>query len=249
MFSKTFNPFFLMVALFLVACASSPSAAGFIAGEATANPALVATAQADQYMRDAAATLDTRELTQQAVAFEIQGTAQASIATAQSQQTRDAFNLALTADSATVQAQETTSAATVQAEQTAVAATAHAVGTATTRAKQDAEATRTAISVATADAVKATRQAFEIQQAQAEARREQFTTIATSIFLGLAGIAAAVLLVLFFWKVIPVLIYRLGLVRYGQHGNPLLLTDKNGRTIITDPMRMHQAAITISEEG
>ncbi|MCP4422801.1 MAG: hypothetical protein GY805_39835, partial [Chloroflexi bacterium] len=119
----------------------------------------------------------------------------------------------------------------------------------TTQAKRDAEATYTAISVATANSVKATRQTFEIQQAQAEARREQITTIATSIFLGIAGIAAAVLLVLFFWKVIPVLINRLGLVRYGQHGNPLLLTDKNGRTIITDPMRMHQAAITISEEG
>ena len=230
-------------------CLSSPSAAGFVAGEATANPALVATAQADQYMRDAAATLDVRELTQQAVALEIQSTAQSSLATAQSQQTRDALNLALTADSATVQAQETFSAATAQAQETAVAATAFAAETATTQAKRDAEATSTAVALATADSVNATRQAFEMQQVQAEARREQITTIVVSIILGLIGIAVATLIVLFFWKVIPVMVNRLGLIRYGQHGNPLFLTDKNGRTIITDPMRMHQAAITISGEG
>ncbi|MCP4995920.1 MAG: hypothetical protein GY934_19405, partial [Gammaproteobacteria bacterium] len=152
-------------------------------------------------------------------------------------------------DSATVQAQETFSAATVQVQETAVAATAHAESTATTQAKRDTEATSTAVAVSTADSVKATRQAFEIQQVQAEARREQITTIAVSIILSVVGIAIAVLLGLFFWKVIPVLVNRLGLIRYGQHGNPLFLTDKNGRTIITDPMRMHQAAITISEEG
>lgn len=239
----------IVVFSFLNACTSAPSAAGFIAGEATADPALVATAQADQYMRDAAATLSARELTQQTVALEIQGTAQASQATAQSQQTRDALNLALTADSATVQAQETASAATAQAQQTAVAATAYAAGTATTQARLDSEATSTAISMATADAVQATRQAFEIQQAQAEARREQITTIATSIFLGTIGIAAAALLVLFFWKVIPVLVNRLGLVHYGQHDNPLLLTAQNGRITLTDPLRMYQAAITIDEDG
>lgn len=229
---------FGLTVFIFTACVSSPSAAEFVAGEATANPALVATAQADQYMRDAAATLDARELTQQAVAFEIQSTAQANMATAQSQQTRDALNLSLTADSATVQAQETSSAATAQAQETA-----------TTQARWDAEATSTAVAIATADSVNATKQAFEMEQAQAEARREQITTIVVSIILGLAAIAVATLIGLFFWKVIPVLVNRLGLIRYGQHGNPLLLTDKSGRTIITDPMRMHQAAITISEEG
>ena len=108
-----------VLTLLLVACTASPSAAGFVSGEATADPALIATAQADQYLRDAAATLDARNLTQQAVAFEIQLTAQANTATAQAQQTRNALNFALTADSATVQAQETLMVATQQAQATA----------------------------------------------------------------------------------------------------------------------------------
>lgn len=87
---KTLIPGLMLLSL-LTACNNVPSAAGVVAGEATANPALVATAQADQYMRDAAATLDARQLTQSAVAFQIQSTAEARAATAQAQQTRDAL--------------------------------------------------------------------------------------------------------------------------------------------------------------
>ena len=166
---------------------SPPSAAEFVAGEATANPALVATVQADQYMRDAAATLGARDLTQQAVAFEIQSTAQSNMATAQSHQTRDALNFALTSDSATVQAQETFTAATVQAQ-----------ATATTQARQDTAATSTAVAIATADSLSATKQAFEMQQAQAKAKQQQITTIVISIILSLITIAVATLIALFF---------------------------------------------------
>ena len=201
-----------VLALLLVACTAAPSAAGFVSGEATADPALIATAQADQYLRDAAATLDARNLTQQAVAFEIQLTAQANTATAQAQQTRNALNFALTADSATVQAQETFMAATQQAQATAVAATERAQATNTTQAQQARAATSTAVAVATRDTLQATRHAAELEQALAAARREQIVTMATTIILGLVSIAVAVLLILFFWKVIPILVKRLGLV-------------------------------------
>ena len=238
-----------VLTILLVACAAAPSAAGFVSGEATADPALIATAQADQYLRDAAATLDARNLTQQAVAFEIQLTAQANTATAQAQQTSNALNLALTADSATVQAQETFMAATQLAQATAVAATERAQATTTTQAQQARAATGTAAAVATLDTIQATRQAAELEQALAAARREQITTIATTILLGLVSIAAAALLILFFWKIIPILVNRLGLVRYGQHGNLLLLSSQNGRTTLTDPLRMHQASLTIDDQG
>ena len=228
----------LLLLVILTGCLQSPSAAGIIVGEATANPVLIATAQADQYMRDAAATLDTRNLTQQAVAFEIQETSLAHNATAQAQQTRDALSLALTADSATYQAQETVAAATARAN-----------ASSTIQAKQDAAATSTAVSLATINAINATRQAIELEQVQAEARQAQMTTIAISILMILGITLVVILSGLFLWKIIPVLVNRIGLIRYGQHGNPLLLTSQNGRTVITDPMKMHQAAITVDENG
>lgn len=224
--------------IFVVACTSSPSAASFVAGGATANPILVATAQADQYMRDAAATFDARQLTQQAIALDIQSTAQASTATTQSQKTREALSLALTADSATVQALQTSSVATVQAQQTS-----------TIQARQDLATTSTAVFAATANSAQVTRQAFELEQAQAKARREQVTTIVATVFLGVITVVVVSLGVLFCLKIIPVIVDRIGLIRYGQHGNPLLITAKGGQTIITDPMRMHQAAIVISQAG
>ena len=235
--------------LLLVACMTPSTAASFVSGEATANPALIATAQADQYLRDAAATLDARNLTQQAVAFEIQLTAQANTATAQAQQTQNALNLALTADSATVQAQETLMAATQQAQETAVAATERAHATATTQAQLNTSATSTAAALATTDTLQATRQAAELEQALAAARREQITTVAVTVILGLLGVAVLALLIIFFWKVIPILVNRLGLVRYGQHGNLLLLSNQNGRITVTDPLRMHQASLVIDQEG
>ncbi|MCB8944367.1 MAG: hypothetical protein H6658_11510 [Ardenticatenaceae bacterium] len=237
------------LASLFIACTTPPSAASAVVGEATANPALIATAQADQYLRDAAATLDARNLTQQAVAFEIQLTAQANTATSQAQQTLNALNLALTADSATVQAQETFMAATQQVQATAVAATERANTTITAQVQQNAAATSTASALATVDSLQATRQAAELEQALAAARREQIVTLAVTIMLGLASLAAATLLILFFWKIIPILVNRLGLVRYGQHGNVLLLSAHNGQLIVTDPLRMHQASLIIDEQG
>ena len=54
---------------------------------------------------------------------------------------------------------------------------------------------------------------------------------------------------MFLWRVIPTLINRMGLIRYGQHGNPLLLTQHDGRTTIADPLRILQAAMQIDTDG
>ena len=226
--------------LWLVACTTlhAPTAADAVAVGATANPHLIATAQADQYWRDAEATSQAYQLTVAANYRQIEATAQAATSTIQAQHTRDTLSLSLTSDAATVQAAETKAAATAQA-----------ASSATAQAQQNSIATGTAVAAATAAAFQATRQALALQQAQAEAQRQQIITLATTILLSLLALCLLVLLVWFLWRLIPTLISRLGLVRYGQHGNPLLLTVKNGQTILIDPLRMLQAALTIDGSG
>ena len=239
----------LSLLLLATACTSPQTAAGSIAGQATANPDLVSTAQADQYQRDAAATLTSQDMTRDALALQIQQTAVSSTGTAASQQaqatattgfqqTTDALSFAQTAESATIQAQITRSAATAQVEATVMA-----------QARQDAIATGTAVTVATAASFQATRQSFELSQTQAAAQRAQVVTIVTTVLLVVAAVLAIGLLALFLWRVMPTLVGRASVVRYGQHGQPLLLMGKDGRTILTDPLRMLQAAITVDENG
>lgn len=233
---------FILSFLLFVGCVpvTIPTAADQVAGAAgaTPNPHFVATAQADQYWRDAEATSQAYQLTVAANYHSIEATALVATSTMQAQQTRDSLSLSLTTD-----------AATVQAEETRVAATAHAASSATTQAQQNSMATGTAIALATTTSFQATRQAFALEQAQAEAQREQIITIATTIFLSLLALCAATLAVWFLWQLIPTLINRFGLVRYGQHGNPLLLTVRNGQTVLVDPLRMLQSTLAIDDNG
>ncbi len=54
-------------------------------------------------------------------------------------------------------------------------------------------------------------------------------TMATTILLLLTAVMMIVLLVWFLWKAITTIVNRMGLIHYGQHGNPLLLMSRNGR--------------------
>ena len=225
---QLYKYFFALLLLLLAGCASQPrTAVEYVSGNATANASFIATAQVDQYQRDAQATLTARDATQQAIAIEIRSTSEVATATASAQQTQDALTFAMTVDAVTreSQARETSTA------QAAIVATS------------------TAQAVATEQTIFATRQAFELAQEQAKARRENIITIATSVLLILFGVVAFALVVLFFFKAIPILVGRLGLVHYGQHKNPLLLTTKGNQTVLADPMRMLQSAITIDEKG
>ncbi len=217
--------FFLFV---IAACSPGPStAANVVSQAATAQPALIATAQADQYWRDAAATTQSSQATLEANYRHIQGTAEAATATTQAQQTVNALALALTRDVATAQARET----------------------ATTLAANNIAATSTGNALATESAFAATSQAIQLRRAEAQAQRERIFTVASTIFmfavvaliLGLSGWLS--------WQLIPTLVNRAGVIRYGQHGNPLLLLNQAGQTIITDPMRMLQAALEIDGDG
>jgi hypothetical protein len=219
---------FALFLLLFAGCAAPPrTAVEYVSGNATANANFIATAQVDQYQRDAQATLTARDATQQAIAIEIRSTSEASTATASAQQTQDALVYAMTVDAVTRES---------QARETSTAQ-ANVLATATAQAQ------------ATEQTILATRQAFELAQEQAKARRENIITIATSVLLILAGVVAFALVVLFFFKAIPILVGRLGLVHYGQHKNPLLLTTKGNQTVLADPMRMLQSALTIDEKG
>lgn len=241
----------LLLLFTLSACAPppQPSAAGALNSKATVNPRLVATAQADQYFRDAQATLTTESVTLQAAYAHVAGTAQSATSTAvflqslatsttQAQQTQSALTFALTADAATMQAQET-----------AVAATSQANSTATAQKQQDDHATSTAVFQATTTAHEATRQAFELEQSHAKAQREQILSIATIIGVIIFTAVFLIITAIFLWKLIPTLLSRIGTVRYGQHGNPLFLSNKGGTTVITDPLKMVQPALIIDGQG
>jgi hypothetical protein len=239
----------LLLSLTLPAACTNPgpTAADRIGG--SPNPGLAATAQADQYWRDAQATTVSQQATQEANYRNVQGTAMAAQATLSAEQTRDAFQLAATVDAATVQARQTADTATRAYEATATAqARADAIAT-VTEAAAIAQATSTAQAEATAVAVIATRQAWELKQAERQAQREQFINWAVTAATILAGVTLTGLLPYLLWLLLPTLVGRAGLVRYGQHGNPLFMSQRHGRTVITDPLRMLQAAITIDDEG
>jgi hypothetical protein len=158
--------------LIIAGAACTPTAAAPLTARATPHPALVATAQADQYWRDAEATTQARQVEQIALTatFEadlrnVQATAGAGAATVQAQQTREAVAFALTTDAATVQAQQIRAAATAEAQATAVMV-----------ARQESEARATAQAQATTAAFTATRQALALEQAAYQARRARLAT-------------------------------------------------------------------------
>lgn len=222
--------------LILAACGTGPTAAGALSNGATANPILVATVQADQYWRDAQATATAQQATVETNYQRIQGTSQAATSTAVRQSTAQAMDARATEQSIAA----TGTAQAIELAVLANAATSQAEATSTARAEAVA-------AQGTAAAFQSTRQTFEIAQAQSQAQREKVVTAVTTTLVIVAAVLFAGLLAWFLWRVIPTLVSRSGVVRYGQHGNPLVLLERNGRTIITDPLAMLQAAAIINE--
>lgn len=230
----------------MTACVSStPTAAGSLAGSSTPLPYLVASAQADQYLRDAKATMTAGEATQRALAAQIEQTAVASTATAAAQATQTSLTIALTIDSATTQA----GATATQQSRLDVQATSQAIAT----SAQVTAVYQTAVSQATAQSIAAsiaaTRQTAAIEAQQAQARRDEAVGQAFTLLLFGAVIGLLIFLFWFLWQLLPTLARRAGLVKYGQHGNPLLLQERNGRLTILDPLKMFQAVTTLDEDG
>lgn len=247
---------FLALSLTLLGCTTLPNNDTTNYTQSTPHPILVATAQADQIARDAAATTAARQMisvgltaTYQADYQNVQATTQAFATTKQAgeaqatattavQQTRDTLHLVLTTEAATIEAQQTATAVVVAMNATAVQ-----------ESREAAQQTATAAAVATETSFTATKQALELAQIAAVQQRQQIISYLLGFFLILAGILAIILLVWFGFKAIPLLITRLGVIRYGQHQNPLLIVEKNGRSTFTDPLRMLQAGMTVDEDG
>jgi hypothetical protein len=210
-------------------------------------PELMATAQADQYWRDAQATTAAQQATQQANYRNVQGTAQAAQATQVAQTTRDALHLSLTVDAATVQAQQTAVYATRTFETTATAqAQANAVATAT-EAAVIAQTTRTG--PGRSRRRRRHRHPRRLRRpAAAAAGAARLLRRCLHHLRHLWRFLFGVVLLYLAWQLVPIAT-RAGLVRYGQHGNPLFTSQRHGRTIITDPLRMLQAALTVDEYG
>lgn len=235
----------ILLLLLLPACNQQPTAAGEVAGRATAQPALVGTAQADQYRRDAEATLQARDQAAQALAWQLQATAMSATSAAAQAQTASALTWQMTVDAATAQSVAT---ATQQARLDEMA-TIQAQGTATQQARLDVAATTQANSTATAVAAEATRQAYELARAEAEAARAEMWHTATTIMLIILSLLLLVGGGYVVWRLLPTWVNRSSVVRYGQHGNPLLVTNHNGQMVVTDPFRMLQPSLRIGEDG
>lgn len=238
--------FFLALAGFgLYAMSSAMTAVVSPFGSPTQTPAnssVAATVQIGQYMQAAEATATLRQATLEADYRNVAATAQAAAVTAVWAATTEAEDRMATqaAATATIEYQRTRDA--MEMSMTQDSATARAIVAANI-------ATSTAEAQATANSFSATRQAIQLTQEAATARREQTMAIVAAV-VGVATVIIVIALVaLFFWRVMPTLVNRAGIVRYGQHKNPLFLTERGGRLVMSDPLAMLQAAMTINKDG
>ena len=224
----------------LAACnngATNPTAADRVRNGIN-DPNLAATAEADQYWRDARATTQAQQATQDANYRNVVAAATAEAQAASDLATRNALEISLTVAAATREAE---AIATAEAQAAAIAA-ATEVAIVAQVTRQAAAAQAEAARVATRDAEIAADRQRQIRRDDINYTIQTLLTLFGSLLLGF-------LLLYLLWLLLPTLVNRASLVRYGQHGNPLLLTQRNGQMVVTDPLRMHQAAVTIDDNG
>lgn len=175
----------------------------------------------------------------------------AQVAVAQQQGTRVALQLTSTPEAATREAHQTRDALQVEATQAALARqNADATATAGTAQTQDAlqVARQVADITATANA-RATTTAIEAEHQRLALQREQTTNLIQTWAPWLVGAICFGLLVYAAWRLIPVLDLRLRTVRRGEHQSPLLLLDGHTAVIINDPDRHPSSVLATNECG
>lgn len=247
----------LTALLGLGACGDPMTAAQY----AAANGTLAATAQMDQYLRDARATEDARDATIVANA-QVMG-ATAGVATLDAMQ-RDITATAIatraqataaavaTLDRATADARETERAyaptqteqarqdaqATVAARQTAEAATAIAAIQAAATNTQVAAAQSTATA-----AVVETQTAILLETQAAEAQRRRIENAAITALL-IVGTGVVIYLIFILVRTLNRNADRAGMVQtYGPHKNPLVVANNGRGMTVINPL-INTAAIT-----
>ena len=198
----------LLFAFALAACDST-------AAERVTNVDAQATAQIDQYTRDAISTQTTRELEVEKIVREMQATDDSMAATAA------AINATVTA-AAEVAATET-QAASVLATQTFNAGK-------TATAVLEVGATQTA-------QVVGTQTTLALVAQDAEVKRAQWTSDLLWVLRFMAGAAGIVILAVAAFVGIRILRKQGSVVRYGPNGNPLIIHDNGkGQTSVINPM-------------
>lgn len=121
--------------------------------------------------------------------------------------------------------------------------TAEAVAVATATARAEASMTQSAQAAATATAehdrqatatsqVQSTLTAIDLRTREADARRAELTSTGWAVLLLLAGGGSLAAL----WLLVATVRRRLGVVRYGPNGNPLVLADSGRGLYIINPI-------------
>lgn len=198
----------IVLALMLTACEGT-------AAERVTNMDAQATAQMDQYLRDARSTQTTRDLEVEQIARGMQATADSMSATAA------AINATVTA-AAKVAATETQAASVVATQSFNAGKTATAV--------IEVGMTQTA-------QVVETETTLALDAKEAEGRRAQWTADLLWVLRFVAGAAGIVILAVAAIVGIRILRKQGSVVRYGPNGNPLIIHDNGkGQTSVINPM-------------
>ncbi len=257
----------LLITVFsLAGCAGPPASVppGYAAYGVTPNPALAATFQSDQYLRDANATGTARAMQFAVDVQNVQATSE--------QATRFVFNQQTTLNAQTTRAESerhaqatATAIAFAQASSTAQSIATHtAIAQALATETSQVSATGTAIAYAQATELaavahlKAT-QAREVEATtttialQAQITRVENARLTTTLgwVITFAAIVGGLILLMWLGLVaIQAWRKRMSVVTHGPYGNPLLILDgPHGQQVIVDPARLFGPAAVIERDG
>lgn len=234
----------MLCAVTLTACASSDTSSTELRPVWSPTPDLLAQGVSAQ------ATLDAGTA--------VAAVANTQIALANAQNTSVAAQLTATPASATQAWQETQQALSVAQTEQALARL-NADATATAASAQTQDALRVAQAIGNMTATASTRTTAEYIQQEAQARRDEFAEMqlererTTQLVKTWAGwVIFAILfglLLLALWRLIPVLEMRLRIIKRGEHLSPLYIADARTRVIITDPDRNPRTVIVADGQG
>jgi hypothetical protein len=250
----------------LAGCASPPPTTppGYAAYGATPNPALAATFQSDQYLRDANATGTARAVQFAIDVQNVQATAEQATraafhlqATLDAQATRIEFERQAQATATAIAFAQTTSTAQSIATGTAIAhalasETAHvnATGTAIAYAQATEAAAIAHLKATQAREVEATTTAIALRAQIARVENARLTTTIGWVITFAALLAGLILLMWLGVAAIQAWRKRMSVVTHGPYGNPLLILDgPHGQQVIVDPARLFGPAAVIERDG
>jgi hypothetical protein len=241
-----------------------PTTALLVAYQVEQNPALLATFQSDQYLRDAQATGTARAVQMAMDLQNVQATAAQATRNALNQQNTAAAQATQIEYDRQTQATATAVAFAIATSTSQAIATNTAVANALATETAQVNATGTAIAYAQATEaagiasikatqgrmVEATTTAIALQAEIARVDNARLaTTIGWAVTLG-ALMGGLILLLWLGYVGIQVWRKKMSVVTHGPYGQPLLILDgPHGQKVILDPARMFGPATVIDRDG